>query len=156
MIEFTNSENQLKYSLTSNGYQFSDINSMDDDWLIINSKVTVKGNVFEKTDPSLEVREILNLRNWFYNLSINSIPEFTYCCFTEPCLEFQLFGNQNGIIRYGIKLDLELKPDFQLNTFSKVEDDFIMVFENTFDELKKITHLLDKEYKKYPSRKQKK
>jgi hypothetical protein len=149
MIEFVNYEKNLKYSLCIDGYQFPEIKSdWDGNWLMIRSEVQYKNNKFVAVDPSLLTLEFTDIVNWFDCISNNKTPKYTNLCFTEPDLEFQLFGIRGNVIRYGIKLDLELKPNFKIND----HDDFVMVFEHNFEQLKELKKKLKRECDAFPQR----
>ena len=149
MIEFVNFEKDLKYSLSIDGYQFPEIKSdWDGNWLMIRSEVQYKKNRFDAVDPSLVTMEFTDIVNWFDCISNNKIPKYSNLCFTEPNLEFQLFGNRGDVIRYGIKLDLELKPNFKIDD----HDDFVMVFEHNFDQLMELKNKLRIECDAFPQR----
>jgi hypothetical protein len=150
MIEFVNSEQNLKYSISIEGYQFPDIKSdWDGNWLRIRSEVQYKDNVFTRVDPSLVTLEFADIVNWFDCISNSKIPKYINLSFAEPNLEFQLYGNVGNVIRYGIKLELELKPNFKIDLYG---DDFVMVFEHSFDQLKEIRDKLKRECEAWPQR----
>jgi hypothetical protein len=150
MIEFANSEQNLKYYLSIEGYQFPDIKSdWDGNWLMVKSEVQYRDKVYTRIDPSLVTLEFLDIVKWFDCISKNEIPKFVNLYFTEPNLEFQLYGIIGNVIRYGIKLDLEVKPSFKIDEHS---DDFVMVFEHSFDQLKELKNQLKRECDSFPQR----
>ena len=140
MISFRNPEIDLEFDFSINDYQFPDTTcGPDANWLIVAVECRYQGKVFVKTDPSLDAQELEEIFNWFQSISRNTIPKYTYLSFTEPNLEFQLYHSKSGRIRFGIKLDAECKPPFHVSesTIEPVEphDDFVMMFENSFDEI---------------------
>ncbi|MEP3275868.1 MAG: hypothetical protein ABJN26_15890 [Stappiaceae bacterium] len=139
-ITFSNPEIDLELDFSIQDYQFPDLTSgCDDNWLIVKLKCRYQGRVFEKKDPSITSHELESIRKWFQSIAGNTIPEYTCLSFTEPNLEFELFGNRNGTVRFGIKLAAEFKPPFVIRQFAfeplDPDDEFVLVFENSFEEM---------------------
>lgn len=150
MIKFHNRDNNLKYSLMIEGYQYPELETgWDGNWLLIYSKVEYQNVNFERSDPCLVTSEVENIINWFRCISSGSVPEHTNLSFTEPNLEFQLYRKRNNLVQYGIKLDLELKPNFKIDDS---KNEFVMIFEHSFEELRKIALSFEKQLAKFPKR----
>ena len=154
VVTFRNTGLDLEFDFSINGYEFPD--DADDDWLLVGIECRYQGKVFVKEDPSLDAPELEKICEWFQSISHNTIPEYTYLSFTEPNLEFQLFRNKGGKIRFGIKLDLECKPPFFIRelTMEPVEpgDEFVMVFENSLQEITDYFSMFQKLSTSFPCR----
>ena len=140
IIKFRNTEIDLEFDFSIYGYAFSDTAcSASANWLVVSMECRYQGKKFMKTDSSVETYDLQDICKWFKSISCNTIPKYTYLGFTEPNLEFQIFGNKSGKIRFGIKLDAEFKPPFYIREFAiepvESDDEFVMVFENSLQEI---------------------
>jgi len=160
-IFFKNELYSIEFQFSIKGYQFPDIESdYDGNWLNVKYECFYKDKQFVVVDPSLLTTELKAISEWFYKISNNEIPEYVSLSFIEPNLEFILYGNKNNLIRYGIKLDLEAKPPFDIDEFlvnsSEDEEDeeseFIMIFESYLGDLRKYSDQFRELCKQYPQR----
>ena len=72
-------------------YQFPQISKdrWDSNWLIIAGRVRLGARDWEFRDPCLTTFEVADLADWL-DACVAGQPEFAYCAFTEPSLEFEL------------------------------------------------------------------
>lgn len=160
-ITFRNHEFGYEFDLSIIGYEFpenvtdSDSDS-DSNWLVVGVECRYQGEKFKTTDPSIETIELEDIKKWFQAISRNTIPNFTQLSFTEPNLEFHLYGNYNGTIRFGVKLDAECKPPFHIPELTagtgKLDDNFVMVFENSLQEMEEFSRGFRSLVALFPSR----
>ncbi|MEP6647088.1 MAG: hypothetical protein ABJC12_08355 [Saprospiraceae bacterium] len=132
-------------------YQYPDINDGDQDgnWLNIYLNVKSKLGHWHTVDPSLTIREVNELINWFETLSKNSRPEYADMRFTEPNLSFELLNDFNADKKiFRIKFNVESRPQSATNDKEYFVD---VVADN--DELKNISTEIKRELDKYPERK---
>ena len=133
-IVFENPSYDLELRLSVSGYQFPAIETdYDGNWLNINMECRHRGESFSREFPCLLTKEITDVSRWFLDISSNEIPRWVSHSFIEPNLEFQLYSNNDGIIRFGIHLSKEFKPPFRVRELSLDDDDpdegFAAIFE---------------------------
>jgi len=125
-------------------YEFNDIKNLDfeDDrnWLIV--KVVYqkeKGSKTIKKDAALLVSELVDLREWFYNIQFdNNIDDLN---FLEPCLSFSF--NQNF---------LTIELCFELSLYDKGEECTEIKLHLDSKNIQDYLEELDRYIKKFPSR----
>lgn len=141
-VTFQNPSHDLDFQLSITGYEFPEVKTgLSADWLNVRIETRYKALRFRAEFPALCTQEVGDIADWFETISRNDIPRFITTCFTEPNLEFQLLANRDGEIRFGIQLSHEFKPPFGIRELTvddqvEEEDDFIMVFEYGFEEMR--------------------
>lgn len=157
-IVFKNESLKLEFRLSIVNYQFPDKQSdYDGNWLMLKYECYYRDKKFVVEDPSILTSELKGIYNWFNNISQNRIPWSVSLGFLEPNLRFILYSNKNDIIRFGIQLDLEAKPPFNIEEYTlewldDEENEFIMFFESSFEELKKYSDSFLELCNEYPLR----
>lgn len=155
-IIFNNESLKLEFRLSVVSYQFPEIkDDYDGNWLILKYEVKYREKSFVAEDPSILTVDLLSIYEWFDSISKQNIPRWVCLSFIEPNLEFEVFSNDDGKIRFGIKLSLEAKPQFVIEEFlagdiENVEDDFVMVFEANYHELVQYRDHFKKVIEQYP------
>lgn len=139
-ITFKNAEIDLELDFSIKDYEFPDILSgWDGNWLVVQLECRYRGQVFKSKTPSITTHELKEICQWFKSIAVNTIPEYTVLSFTEPNIEFRLFHNKSGKIRFGILLNAESKPPFSIQEFTiqpvDLDEDYVLVFENSFKEI---------------------
>lgn len=132
-------------------YQYPEINDKDWDgnWLNIYINVKSQFGNWQTTDPSLTTWEVIQLIEWFDDLSINKKPKWKDQEFTEPNLAFYVLNLETDDYKtIRISFNLECRPQ---NATDEI-DYFVDVHANN-NELKRISNDLRKELEKYPVRK---
>ena len=150
MLELKNLENSVLVSLSISGYQFPE--DTTDDWCLVKVSISQGEEIFEKVDPALEASELLELHSWFKALSENRLPHYSCLSFTEPCLSFEYLSFCCDIVRFGIKFNNELKPNFELNQFNSTSKNWNVVFGLRPSELAFIAASVENACKCYPIR----
>lgn len=148
MVEFKNKE--ITYRFSVEGYQFPDNTDGDYDsnWLNIRSEIRCSQGHEVRIDPALLTSELLSISDWFYTISQNDIPWSVTHGFIEPNFEFILYGKREDIVRFGIMLSCELRPQF-----AEEDEEFIMIFEYSLTEMESLSRAFKKEYELFPERK---
>lgn len=158
VITFKNESYDLEFRLSIIDYQFPEIQSdYDGNWLVLKYECYYKDKIFVTEDPSLLAIDLVEIFEWFNSLSKNQIPKYVCLGFIEPNLEFEVYSNKKGVIRFGIRLSLEAKPPFFIEEFivddtKDDENDFVMVFEASYQELKVFRDHFKKISEQYPVR----
>ncbi len=141
----------MKLDFTIEGYQFPDIASgFDANWLVVGLVLRYRDKVFKQKDPSITTDELRAIHEWFLSISKNEIPTYVTLDFLEPNLAFQLLRNQNGMILYGIQLSLECKPPFVIEDC--IDDECVLVFENSHQEMENYAEHFHSLSKAFPVR----
>lgn len=103
---------------------------------------------WQTIDPSLTTWEIMELIEWFADLSNNKKLKYKYLVFTEPNLSFEHIGFNGNKCIIRLRFALESRPQ------SAVEDkEYFVDFEYNTSEIKQIVIDLTNELKKFPERK---
>ena len=160
MIVFVNKKSEIRCAFSVIGYQFPEIETGEDgNWLLLKLDLEVKDKRFVRVDPAITMFELEHLIEWFEDVSDKKIPRSTNLYFTEPNLQFELYGCRENIIRYGIKLCSEFKPDFPVGLWADWVDDedddeieAVLVFENSVEEFKEFSAGLRNELARFPKR----
>ncbi|MEE2730547.1 MAG: hypothetical protein VYA55_06960 [Pseudomonadota bacterium] len=150
MLNLTNVENKVRLDLSIVGYQFPD-DSLDN-WCMVKAVVEQSGDKFEYTDPALDARDLLKIRDWFKCLSERKLPRFARLTFIEPCLEFEFLACEGPTVRIAIGMSRELKPSFELNQFGRANPSWRVVFELSEKEFIAILANMAKAIINYPVR----
>lgn len=137
----------VEFKITN--YQFPEITDCeyDSNWLLVYLKVKSDCGNWETIDPSLLVRDLKDIIEWFEQLS-NDIETDSYSLvFMEPNLEFELIKNQSDLKTVRIIFDLESRPQ-------NANDDkkYYVDCEMDNEELKKVAKELTKELESFPER----
>lgn len=120
----------------------------DNNWLNIYVKVSSEVGNWQTVDPSLTTWEMRELIDWFEALAQRSTVKLQQLSFTEPNLSFELLvGENNKLIMFRIKFDLESKPQNATNNKEYIVDCSV---DNR--ELKRIANDLKSELEKFPER----
>lgn len=127
MIELKNIEDQIAFKCGVKGYQFPEIQK--DDWCLLVIEVRQSNQVFTKTDPAIDAKELLAIYEWFKCLSEKKLPRYAELTFTEPCISFQFLAYRNEKVRIAIRLSHELEPDFEILQFRSESSNWTIVFE---------------------------
>ena len=153
MIELVNVDKSVAIKFQIVGYQFiEEVSSGDDDWCNLEINLKHNGKLFNKVDPAIDANELNRLYQWFYSLSINTLPRYAHLSFTEPCISFKFLAKKNSTTRIAINLSHELKPKFKLTQLRQESNDWNIVFELSEKDFKSILNSLSDSIKKYPVR----
>jgi hypothetical protein len=130
-------------------YQFPEITDCeyDSNWLLIYLKVKSDCGNWETVDPSLLVRDITDIIEWFEKLSNDIETDTDSLVFMEPNLEFELTKKYSDRKRIRISFDLESR-----HPNAKDDEEFYVDCEFNNAELKQIATELKKEAELYPER----
>ena len=130
-------------------YEFPEITDCENDsnWLLVYLNVKSKCGNWQTIDPSLLVRDLKGIVEWFEKLTNNIEPESDSLVFMEPDLEFELIKNQLDVKTVRIKFDLESRPQN-----ADDEKEYFVDCEMDNSELKRVTQELKRELEKYPER----
>ena len=130
-------------------YQFPEITDCeyDSNWLLVYLKVKSDFENWETIDPSLLVKDLRKIVNWFEQLSNNIELDSDSLVFIEPNLEFELIKNQSDLKTVRIKFDLESRPQN-----ANDEKEYFVDCELSNAELNEIALELKKELDNYPER----
>ena len=130
-------------------YQFPKITNCeyDSNWLLVYLKVKSDCGNWQTIDPSLLVRDLKDIIEWFEKLSNDIETDSDSLVFMEPNLEFELIKNQSDLKTVRIKFDLESRPQN-----ADDEKEYFVDCELNNAELKEIVSELKKELEKYPER----
>lgn len=130
-------------------YEFPEITNCeyDSNWLLVYLNVKSEYGNWQTTDPSLLVRDLSDIIEWFKKLANNVEPEYDSLVFMEPNLEFELIKNESNLKTVRIKFDLESRPQN-----ADDEKEYFVDCEMDKSELNRITQELQKELEKYPER----
>lgn len=150
MFKLRNTDNNIELELSVTGYQFPD--NTNDNWCLVSSLVKQGENQYTVIDPALETTELQRMLEWFKKLSDYQLPNFGTLSFTEPCLEFEFLACDIDSVKISIKLDHEMKPDFELNQFGMAFDDWSVVFDLRADDFLLIIEGIETVLKQYPIR----
>ena len=157
-IAFGNETHDLEFRISAVGYEFPETTTGDTaNWLIIRVELQYGSQRFQAEAPSLVTGEVRFLVEWFETISTNKIPRQVTLHFTEPNLEFQLYASTGDEIRFGIKLSHEFKPPFRIEELAiddvaDEEDEFVMVFEYTFEAMRIFGQRFRSLYEAFPQR----
>lgn len=150
MFELKNIEGNVLIKANISGYQFPD--SMEDDWCLLSITIKQGPLLFEKIDPALEAKEIVEIHNWFNALASYSLPRYSTLTFVEPCISFDYLAYREGKVRFSIILSHELKPRFELEQFNRSNPEWVIVFELDRVELRVALEGLKNTIEKYTVR----
>lgn len=150
MLSLTNTEHNIQLNIDVVAYQFPQ--EKEDDWCQVKVKVVQDNRIFEKVDPAIDSDEIENIYDWFECLSRAHLPKFSNLTFTEPCLGFEFLSNRNGIVRIAVELSHELKPDFELRQFARVQKNWRIVFDLKESDFKQVLEGIKGSKSKFPVR----
>ncbi|SDT28574.1 hypothetical protein SAMN05192545_3262 [Maribacter dokdonensis] len=130
-------------------YQFPEITNCeyDSNWLLVYLKVKSDYGNWETIDPSLLVRDLKEIIEWFEKLSYDIETNSDSLMFMEPNLKFELIKNQSDLKTVRLIFDLESRPQ-NANDNKEYYVDCIM--DNA--ELKKVAKELTKELESFPER----
>ncbi|MHC9088459.1 WapI family immunity protein [Tenacibaculum sp. IMCC1] len=137
----------VEFKITN--YQFPEINDCeyDSNWLLVYLKVNSDCGNWETIDPSLLVRDLKDIIEWFEQLSNDIETDSDSLVFMEPNLEFELIKNQLDLKTVRIIFDLESRP---LN--ANDDKEYYVDCEMDNVELKKVAEELTKELESFPER----
>lgn len=150
MLALRDIENNVLVTLNICGYQFPE--DSNDDWCLIKAHIIQGEDEFERIDPALEAAELLELRDWFKNLSQRTLPRYSRLSFTEPCLSFEYLSFDDEIVRFSIEFSNELQPLFKLKQFHSSTQEWNVVFGLKPDELATIAATIEEVCRLYPAR----
>src|SRR5690606_16678538 len=130
-------------------YQFPEITDCeyDSNWLLVYLKVKSDCGNWQTVDPSLLVRELKDIIEWFEKLSNDVETDSNSLVFMEPNLEFELIKNQSDLKTVRIIFDLESRPQN-----ANDEKEYYVDCEMNNAELKKVAIELTKELESFPER----
>ncbi len=105
------------------GYQFPALEheEYDSNWLIIRIDVRHPLGSWSSTDPSLLTYEVAALADWLEGISAGSRPKPDQW-FTEPCLEFHLKSDHNGLEFLAVNFSHEFRPPWASREFNEDEE----------------------------------
>ena len=137
----------VEFKITN--YQFPEITNCeyDSNWLLIYLKVKSDCGNWETVDPSLLVRDLKDIIEWFEKLSNDIDSDSDSLVFMETNLEFKLTKINTDKKRIRIKFDLESR-----HSNAKDEEEFYVDCEYNNTELKLIVSELKKEAELFPER----
>lgn len=150
MLTLTNVEKHITLNCEIIGYQFP--GSLTDNWCTLKINISQGEKVFEKIDPALDTRELIEIHNWFKALAEKRLPRFAHLTFTEPCLSFEYLACGSDNVRFSINLSHEFKPSFKLEQFKSSSKDWRIVFELDDTGFTDVLSSLERSIEKYPSR----
>ena len=157
-IDFRNPHHDLQFQISVKDYEFPEVTTGHDaNWLITRIQVQHRHQDFSAEFPALLTGDLRFIVDWFKAVSAKQIPRFTTLCFTEPNLEFELYANTGDAIRFGIKLSHEFKPplripELTLDEAFNEDDDFVMVFEYPFEDMRSFACRFQSLYDAWPQR----
>ncbi|MEP0213649.1 MAG: hypothetical protein ABJD66_10570 [Cellulophaga sp.] len=130
-------------------YQFPKITNCEynSNWLLIYLNVKSDFGNWQYTDPSLLVKEVLEIIDWLKKIYKNETPKYKCLEFIEPNLAFELINTGVDFNTIRIKFDLESKPQN-----ADDEKDYFVDCNFNNSELNKIIEGLKKELKPYLKR----
>ena len=129
MLKLHDIEDKVTISLDIESYQFKQ--NISDNWLNVALKIIQEKHSFKALEPALETFELVDLYNWFEQLSVDELPEYSTLYFSEPCLEFSFLGKKDQKVRIAIQFNLEFKPNFKYCSFLEEVDEWNVVFDIT-------------------------
>ena len=137
----------VEFKITN--YQFPEISDCeyDSNWLLVYLKVKSEYGNWETIDPSLLVKDLKDIIEWFEQLSNDIETDSDSLVFMEPNLEFELIKNQSDLKTVRIIFDLESRPQ---NANDNKE--YYVDCEMDNAELKKVAKELTKELESFPER----
>ena len=137
----------VEFKITN--YQFPKITDCeyDSNWLLVYLKVKSDCGNWETIDPSLLVRDLKDIIEWFEQLSNNIETDSDSLVFMEPNLEFELIKNQSDLKTVRIIFDLESRPQN-----ANDDKEYYVDCEMDNAELKKVAKELTKELESFPER----
>lgn len=140
-------EQTVEFRITN--YQFPEITNCeyDSNWLLVYLKVKSDFGNWQTIDPSLLVRDVKSMIEWFKKVSENESLDSDYLVFLEPNLEFELKSSTTDKKRIRIIFDLESRPKNAVD-----EKEYYVDCELNNKELKQIVSELKKEIELYPER----
>ena len=150
MLKLKNVDESIEFFCNLIGYQFPE--SEDDDWCLLSVSVHQKQESCELIDPALETTELIMLLRWFSSLSEGRLPRYSHLTFTEPCISFEFLAFKDSIVRIGIHLSHELKPNFSMYQFCEYSDDWCIIFELDYSSLVNIANNIRSVLERYPVR----
>jgi hypothetical protein len=151
MILFTNVEGRVSIELGIVGYEFPFDTA--DNWCLLDTKVTQGSRIFHCVDPAVETSELISMRDWFHCLLSRTLPQWGRLWFTEPCLSFEFLSRKDDVVRVGVGLQAEMRPNFRLNQFGRRSQKWNIVCELHNDDLRSIVAELTSSMQKFPIRK---
>ncbi len=137
----------VEFKITN--YQFPEITDCeyDSNWLLVYLKVKSDYGNWETIDPSLLVRDLKDIIEWFEQLSNDIETDSDSLVFMEPNLEFELIKNQSDLKTVRIIFDLESRPQN-----ANDDKEYYVDCEMDNAELKKVAKELKKELESFPER----
>ena len=139
-VTFRSDDYDVDFRLSILGYRFPELETgLDANWLVVKIDCRHRGQPFSHETPCLTTAELKNIAQWFFDISKNDIPRGVRLCFIDPELQFELYRNLDGVIRFGILLTHGFRPPFK-SVFTgddlEPDDDFCIAFEYPFDAMK--------------------
>lgn len=130
-------------------YQFPKITDCeyDSNWLLIYLNVKSDCGNWQTVDPSLLVRDVIEIIEWFEKISQNKTPKYECLDFIEPNLAFELTKAGMDFKTVRIKFDLESRPKS-----ADDKKDYFVDCKMDNSQLQKVIEGLKKELKPYPIR----
>jgi len=137
----------VEFKITN--YQFPEITDCeyDSNWLLVYLKVKSDCGNWETIDPSLLVRDLKDIIEWFEQLSNDIETNSDFLTFMEPNLEFRLTKKNAHKKHIRITFDLESR-----HPNAKDDEEFYVDCEFNNEELKQIASELKKEAELFPER----
>jgi hypothetical protein len=142
----------ISFALTISGYQFPALEAapFDSNWLDIRVDVTTDQGTWSATDPCLLTYEVKQLADWLDAIAVDRLVD-SNCAFTEPCLLFQLVGDETGERTLRIYFELELRPSWAPSKYASQEDLWVE-FPLTAIDISSATKSLRTQLQRYPQR----
>ncbi|PIQ27820.1 hypothetical protein COW36_09375 [bacterium (Candidatus Blackallbacteria) CG17_big_fil_post_rev_8_21_14_2_50_48_46] len=96
---------------------------IDANWCNIKIIAKDEKNYFENVQPTLEVRDLTRLENWFSNLRSRELPKSTYFSTTEFQFELDCHGYINqDLLTITLRLNSDLRPQFDYHGKKIIRD----------------------------------